>query len=146
MTYNLCFECGKPAQTNHHVVPKSKGGTKTIPLCYNCHGKVHGKDFVKMHSLSKDVVNKMREDGFYVGGKREYGYDIVEGKLIENKTEQEVIEKIKEWRASGAKKIDVLRRLNNAGIKGATGGVWKYESLRKLIKRLERVKNDKRMD
>lgn len=36
-----CFECGKPAAQNHHVVPKSKGGKKTVPLCLECHGKVH---------------------------------------------------------------------------------------------------------
>ena len=36
-----CFECGKLASENHHVVPKSRGGTKTIPLCAECHGLVH---------------------------------------------------------------------------------------------------------
>lgn len=36
-----CFECGKPAEHRHHVVPRSLGGTKTIPLCTPCHRKVH---------------------------------------------------------------------------------------------------------
>ncbi len=29
---------------NHHVVPRSRGGTKTVPLCEGCHGKAHGLD------------------------------------------------------------------------------------------------------
>jgi len=39
-----CFECGKEATEEHHVIPKSLGGTKTVPLCTKCHMKVHGLD------------------------------------------------------------------------------------------------------
>lgn len=39
-----CFECENPATENHHVIPKSLGGTKTVPLCSLCHMKVHGLD------------------------------------------------------------------------------------------------------
>lgn len=38
-----CFECGRPAQHAHHVVPRSLGGTRTIPLCIDCHSIVHGQ-------------------------------------------------------------------------------------------------------
>lgn len=31
-----CFECGVPADYDHHVIPKSQGGRKTVPLCRNC--------------------------------------------------------------------------------------------------------------
>jgi hypothetical protein len=40
---NPCFECGEPSTHDHHVVPQSLGGTKTVPLCLSCHGKVHGR-------------------------------------------------------------------------------------------------------
>ena len=37
-----CFECDKSQRlVNHHVVPMSLGGTKTIPLCYRCHARAH---------------------------------------------------------------------------------------------------------
>ena len=36
-----CFECGDVATENHHVIPRSLGGTKTVPLCATCHGRVH---------------------------------------------------------------------------------------------------------
>ena len=39
-----CFECGELASMEHHVVPQSRGGTKTVPLCGECHGKAHHTD------------------------------------------------------------------------------------------------------
>lgn len=36
-----CFECGEKAYEEHHVIPVSRGGTKTISLCTLCHMKVH---------------------------------------------------------------------------------------------------------
>lgn len=39
-----CFECGAPASEKHYVVPRSMGGTKTVPLCKGCYAKVHSLD------------------------------------------------------------------------------------------------------
>jgi hypothetical protein len=36
-----CFECGKLATWTHHVIPQSRGGLRTVPLCAQCHGLVH---------------------------------------------------------------------------------------------------------
>ena len=36
-----CFNCNKKAEHEHHVVPKIKGGIKTVALCVDCHEKVH---------------------------------------------------------------------------------------------------------
>ena len=73
-----CFECGtKEHIQNHHVVPKSKGGKKTIPLCNICHGIVHGrkngiqKDPLKLSKLAKEGQQRARERGVYIG--RPYG-------------------------------------------------------------------------
>jgi hypothetical protein len=35
-----CFECGQDAGYEYYIVPKSLGGTKTVPLCEVCHEKV----------------------------------------------------------------------------------------------------------
>jgi hypothetical protein len=43
-----CVECGEPAAHKHHVVPKSRGGTFTVPLCLSCHGRTHGSDLIKL--------------------------------------------------------------------------------------------------
>jgi len=48
-----CFECGSKENIHHHhVVPQVKGGTKTIPLCMECHGKVHGDHMLKIQKLA----------------------------------------------------------------------------------------------
>ncbi len=39
---DICFDCGAPAVERHHVVPRSLGGKNTVPLCVECHSKVHG--------------------------------------------------------------------------------------------------------
>jgi hypothetical protein len=40
-----CFECGTTEDLNeHHVIPRSRGGIKTIALCYSCHCRSHGRD------------------------------------------------------------------------------------------------------
>ena len=69
-----CFECGtKEDIQNHHVVPRIKGGKKTIPLCNICHGIVHGrkngihKNPLTMSELVKEGQKKAREKGIYIG-------------------------------------------------------------------------------
>lgn len=36
-----CWNCGERATEQHHVIPVSAGGTKTLPLCAACHGLAH---------------------------------------------------------------------------------------------------------
>jgi hypothetical protein len=62
-----CFECGAPKEDMHHIVPKSKGGSKTIPLCAKCHGLIHGKDFVTHRQLHKEGVERAKKLGKYKG-------------------------------------------------------------------------------
>jgi Mor family transcriptional regulator len=57
-----CFECGKPAHHAHHVVPVCLGGTRTIPLCHACHGKVHGTNLDR-RSLQKSGIAAAKADG-----------------------------------------------------------------------------------
>lgn len=64
-----CFECGSKAECNHHVVPVSLGGTKTIPLCLKCHGLVHDVNFIKHKRLQKIGIKKAKEAGLYQGRK-----------------------------------------------------------------------------
>lgn len=68
MENTICFECGSKENIhNHHVVPKIKGGTKTIPLCQLCHAKVHGDHMLKIQKLAflgrKKRENELIEKG-----------------------------------------------------------------------------------
>jgi hypothetical protein len=62
-----CFECGNPADHEHHVVPQSLGGTRTIPLCVECHSKVHGRALTHS-SLIKAGIAKAKAQGKKIGG------------------------------------------------------------------------------
>lgn len=48
-----CFNCNNEAEHNHHVVPKSKGGISTVPLCAECHQKVHNLKSMETAYLTK---------------------------------------------------------------------------------------------
>lgn len=66
----LCFECNQPADHNHHVVPRSLGGTKTVPLCEGCHGKVHGKRFLNHRTLIRAGLKRAKAQGKVLGRPR----------------------------------------------------------------------------
>tara|TARA_Y100000034_G_scaffold31373_1_gene38387 strand:+ start:44 stop:712 length:669 start_codon:yes stop_codon:yes gene_type:complete len=75
MILNSCFECESTKNlVQHHVVPKIVGGTKTITLCVDCHGKVHGKNLVKMTELIQESKRKILESGRRAFGKPPFGY------------------------------------------------------------------------
>jgi DNA invertase Pin-like site-specific DNA recombinase len=45
------------------------GGTKTVPLCLECHGKVHGRDMVRMARLQRIGVDIAKGKGLFKGRK-----------------------------------------------------------------------------
>lgn len=68
MSELLCFECGANSELHmHHVVPRSAGGTKTIPLCVVCHGKVHGRNFMHHRALTVAGLKKAKDRGVKLG-------------------------------------------------------------------------------
>lgn len=89
-TIKYCVNCGKPATTMHHIVPKSLGGldnNNLVPLCDECHGKIHNIQFkngVLSHSeLTKIGLEKARLNGKQIGGKK--GVKLTTKKSIEAK-------------------------------------------------------------
>lgn len=71
-------------------------------------------------------VKQMRKaQGYFVGGRRGFGFDVVDGKKVPNETEQKLIEEMKAMRTSGQSLLSINRWLNNEqGVKLA------YSSLR----------------
>ena len=65
-TMKPCFECGELTTGRHHVVPRSKGGTKTVPLCLSCHRKVHEKEITHIELL-RSGMEKARASGVKFG-------------------------------------------------------------------------------
>jgi len=46
-----------------------------------------------------DTKRKLKKQGIYVGGRKPFGYDVVDGKLVENGLEQKAIKWIKNERS-----------------------------------------------
>lgn len=114
-----CFECAQPASHDHHVVPRSMGGTKTIPLCDHCHGLVHGISFndgVISHSaLTSNAMQRQSVRGFAVGTPP-LGYAIGDdGKLKMVAHEQHTIELIHELADEGLSVRKIAAKLNEWG-------------------------------
>ena len=66
-----CFECEATEDLQeHHVVPRSRGGTKTITLCYSCHMKAHGRDGKGLHHkrLVSEGIARAKARGVKFGG------------------------------------------------------------------------------
>lgn len=66
-----CVECKNTSQLHHHhVVPKSLGGTFTVPLCEGCHEKAHNRktgSFANSGDLIKTGIQKRKDMGLPVG-------------------------------------------------------------------------------
>ena len=67
MMAKTCFECDAPAEHDHHIIPKSLGGTRTIPLCVACHSKVHGRSLTH-NALVRQGQARARAEGKTWGG------------------------------------------------------------------------------
>lgn len=80
---DVCFECGKPMEEMHHIIPKSRGGKKTIPLCIDCHGKAHNIEHRRLIlNAAREGLKKYIENGGKVGRKK--GYKKTKDKILDD--------------------------------------------------------------
>ena len=133
MTVDHCFECQRPAEYRHHVVPRSMGGEKTVPLCGPCHGKVHDKKFMSISSLTRKAMQHMKEQGQYTGGKVPYGFHLVDGELVEHEGEQKNIRIIRKYRESGMTLRKIAEVLAEQGRKSRTNQVFNPASIMRVV-------------
>ncbi len=54
-----CFECNAKAEHDHHVIPRCRGGSKTVPLCLRCHGLAH-ETRMRLSVLVKEGQAKLK--------------------------------------------------------------------------------------
>ena len=74
-----------------------------------------------------------RERGEKTGGHVPFGYDHVDGKLVENAYEQAVIAKAREVRALGKSLGYIADVLNDMGTKTKLGGQWTAKQVSRLV-------------
>lgn len=113
-----CFECDAPATAEHHVIPKSRGGTRTIPLCDACHGLVHGVEWGNDSSvLIKEGLHRARERGVKLGRP--------------SKVRETVVRRIHEMRRIGLSYPQIAAALNESGEPTSQGGAcWHASTVR----------------
>ena len=99
-----CIECGNPAEQEHHVVPRVSGGTKTVPLCCKCHGKIHSLNLAT-GEMVKEGMRRAREKGVYPGKKR--AFDVAQARFL------------KDLSGMDMRRISVVLKVPHTAIKGA---------------------------
>ena len=135
----VCFECGNDDEIhNHHVVPKILGGTKTIPLCVSCHGKVHGIDFINHKKLTREGLANAKKRGVKLGTPNNLnGESRKKGlnKVIENRISNDNWNRAKDFISKvKIKKLSTLSSmLNENGYKTRQGCFFTAATVKRLI-------------
>ena len=118
-----CFECGKEAVHAHHVVPRSRGGTTTVNLCADCHGKVHNRRFTDSSALVKAGLKKLNATGYH-HGVAPYGFQYVKGEKVRVDSEIKIAKLIIKRNRQGWSNGEISRELNREGLLKRNGKEW----------------------
>ena len=118
-----CWECGDVgAVHDHHPVPQSRGGRRTIPLCEACHAKAHHRDKnMTTSALTRAALGVKAARGEKVGGVQTYG--IADGIDAERADcEREILAAVAELRAAGMPIRQIAAELTARGMRTRRGG------------------------
>lgn len=87
-------------------------------------------DFERTRIASRisEVKQMRKSQGFYVGGRRGFGFNVKDGKKVPNKREQRLIAEMKRKKADGESVLSIHKWLN-----GDMGMKLNYSSLRELL-------------
>ena len=130
-----CFECGDPAEHQHHVVPHSLGGTKTVPLCERCHGLVHDRGMVGHARLTRAALQGKKERGEIVGAVP-YGMQRLTPTsrwLVPNEHEQKALTIARSLRALGASLRHIAAVLASQGFLARNGRQFDPQQIARML-------------
>lgn len=133
-----CFECGHPASHEHHVIPRSLGGTKTVPLCSFCHPKAHGKHgYWGVSELAQKRVQRMRANRQWTGGVPPYGYRIdANRRLVRVDSEWHVLKMVLAKFMLGMSAYKIATQLNELGTPTKNGAPkWTRCVVKQIVRR-----------
>ena len=135
----MCFECGSPFELeDHHVVPKSLGGTKTVVLCSVCHGKVHGiRRMVSAKTLTKRALQNKKRRGERVSGLAPRGCRFEGGRVVADDVERRVLTDVEALRRSGWTLDAIAGELNRRGVVTRSGGSHTTSSVWRIVEALK---------
>ena len=128
-----CFECGRPSHNDHHVVPRARGGTATVPLCARCHGLAHSVNMATPE-LTKEALAAKKARGERTGDVP-FGMRLDEDgvHLLPHPEERAVIAGICKLRAAGFSIRRIAAELNAMGV-AARGQRWHATTVARLLR------------
>ena len=134
-----CYECETTKDLQeHHIVPRSRGGTKTVALCYQCHMKVHGRSGKGLNhkQLTKMALNEKKKQGYKLGSSP-YGYIHSKDRksFIINEDEQKIIHRAHALMIDGNSLNSIAMILNKEGYRSRRGKEWNKQSVYKTLMR-----------
>ena len=135
---SACFECGADAEHHHHVIPRSLGGTRTVPLCARCHALAHGLDgqtWESHRALTRAALAAKRARGQQSGviplGQRLAADGVT---LEANPAEADALALVAQLRADGLSVRAIAAELNRRGVP-ARGASWHPTTVARLLAR-----------
>jgi hypothetical protein len=130
-----CFECRAPAQHMHHVVPRSQGGTKVLPLCAQCHAIVHGMGMAHP-DLTRRAMDKRRAEGKVVGSVP-YGWQRDGDRLVPCEQEREMIAAVAECAGYRFTLREIADELFARGYRNRRGNTFNPNTIAALLQHAE---------
>ncbi len=139
-----CWECNATSVEihHHHPVPRSRGGTKTVPLCLECHAKAHHrKKRMASSILTKEGLARAKKRGVALGNPKitEVGE---KGRNTQKKQAVAYANKIepmlRNLRKQGMSFASIAKTFNETGISTRRGGKWHASTVRNYFNKLER--------
>lgn len=129
-----CFECEIESDClhNHHVVPRSLGGTKTVPLCEKCHGLVHQRQLTTS-VLTRNALQKRKNEGKKIGGIPPYGFKFEGDLVVPDEQEQKIIKLVKKLKDENRGANNIANILNKHKIP-SRGKKWWTTSVQNIFK------------
>ena len=145
---NKCFECEATEDLQeHHPVPRSRGGTKTVTLCYECHMKAHGRDSKGMNHgrLTEEGLQQAKRNGVKFGT---HIPSVLEARYITgNKTLQRIFPYIQLAKSEGrTTRRELAEFLNSNDILTPRGKTWNKNSITSTLNRIRLAVADGRLD
>ena len=141
---NKCFECEATEDLQeHHPVPRSRGGTKTVTLCYECHMKAHGRDSKGMNHgrLTEEGLQQAKRNGVKLGS---HNPKVLKG-ITEsgNRNLERIWPHIQKARKQGVTSISNTRDyLNNEAVLTTRGKRWTRGNVQSLLVRIKKLKEE----
>ena len=102
-------------------------------LIMNILGSINEFEVEMIRERIRDIKRDKKEKG-EVYGRMMYGYDNINGKMIENKFERNIIKRVKNFRSRGWSWRNISNRLNEEGVKSKENSIWYDGSLYNMMR------------